>query len=483
MRRALTFFGFFILFVLSSVAQKTTTNGPTTEIGDDFRLALMSEDDKNLYFCSTDKGFDGSYGDMYITVYDKEKNFVVIEHEIDEDFLFKTAYMQTDNVVLLGYIYNKKSKSVDYFQSTFPVMEQTPRKFVKTVAYSVPAENATLLSANIAWSPDRTKMAFVTYIRPKGGATKNYSIDVKVCSTDGVELMRAKRQMNGFSPWGKTVYLTNDATVYIRERHDSKVRLDDGVGVEIKDIDNEYWRYLTITSNGEFAPTIKTDIQMNQPMASITPKGNLFLFSETPTGVSTLELNQEGELSYLNNFETKFAQAPEGIIYEDVVHDEKEEFSLFPIQILPLSNGRTIVLSSQHKYNLFQNFILFLFDDNGEMTTYMLPFANLVQKYNLMYNNALIDWDGDVWLIYNGNRANYGPRKTNRWHTMRFFEGNCFVMVKIDDDANFKPTVVYTPQNYNINMEYLLRILHVSEDVVYFLKHCNGDNRIEKITK
>ena len=284
MRRALTFFGFFILFVLSSVAQKTTTNGPKTEIGDDPRLALMSVDDRYLFFCSTDKGFNGSYDDMYITVYDKEKSSVVIEHEIDEDLLFRTAYMQDDNVVLLGYIYNKKSKSVDYFQSTFPVMEQTPRKFVKTVAYSVPAENATLVYANIVWSPDRTKMAFVTYTCPKSSGSKQYSIDVKVCSTDGTELMKTHRQMNTPSPkWREVLCLTNNATVYIKEHHDSKVSLDDWVGVEIKGEDINY-RFLTITSNGVFAPTIKTDIQMNQPMASITPKGNLFLFSETPTG-------------------------------------------------------------------------------------------------------------------------------------------------------------------------------------------------------
>ena len=473
----------FLFIMFGSRAQTLVPNGPKTEIGDDFRLALMSEDDRYLYFCSTDKGFDGSYGDMYITVYDKEKNSVVIEHEIDEDFLFKTAYILDNNVVLLGYIYNKKTKSVDFFQSTFPVMEQSPRKFVKTVAYSVPAENATLLSANIAWSPDHTKMAFVTYTRSKSGAIKSYSIDVKVCTTEGVELMRAQRQMNGLSPWGRTVYLTNDATVYIRESHDSKVRLDDGVGIEIKDIDGDYYRYLTITSDGEFAPTIKTDVQMNNPIAAVTPKGNLFLFSEAPTGVSTLELDKEGELSYLNNYETVFPKAPEGIIYEDVVHDDEEEFSLFPMQIVPLSNGRTIVLCSQRKYNLFQNFFLLLFDDKGEMTLDVLPFANLIEKNSLMYNNALVEWDGDIWLIYNGNRANYGSQKIKRWHTMRLFEGNCIVMVKIDDGANYKPIVVHTPLNNNISREYLLKIMHVSDDAVYYLKHQNGDNRIEKITK
>lgn len=421
---------------------------------------------------------------MYITVYDKEKNSVVIEHEIDEDFQFRTAYMQGDNVVLLGNIYNKKTKSVDYFQSTFPVMEKTPRNFVKTVAHSVPVEKATHLIPEIVWSPDHTKMAFVTFTHPKSSATKSYSIDVKVCTTEGIELMRVQRQLNGSSfQWKRASYLTNDATVYLVEIRDHKANFSDDVGLEIKG-DDTYYRYLTITSDGEFAPTIKTDIQMNQPIDALMPNGNLFLFSETPTGVSTLELNQDGELLYLNNYETELPKAPEGITYEeDIYQDEKKEFTFFPIQILSLSDGRTIVLGSQHKFNLFQNFYLFLFDDKGEMTTYMLPFANLIQRYELMYNNTLIEWDGDVWLIYNGNKANYGPRKTSQWKTMKIIEENCFVMVEIDDNSNFKPSVIHYPLNYNLNREYLLRVMHVSDDAVLFLKQHNGDNRIEKITK
>ncbi len=488
MRKALTFFVIFILFVLSSVAQKTTTNGPKTEIGDDSRVALMSEDDKNLYFCSTDKGFDGSYGDMYITVYDKEKSSVVREHEIDEDFLFKTAYMQDDSVVLLGYIYNKKSKSVDYFQNTIPVMEKTPRKFVKTVVYSVPMENATLMLANIALSPDRTKMAFVTYTRPKNSGIKQYSIDVKVCSTDGIELMRTHRQMNTPTPkWREVLCLTNNATVYIKEIHDSKVSLDDGVGMEIKGNDNNY-RFLTITSNGEFAPPVYSDIQMIKPISALTPKGNLYLFSETPSGVTTLEIDQQGEILWQYSFDTEFPKEPEGITYED----REEGLRFVPIQVLPLSDGRTIVSGTQYKrhvesgdhiyvYYANQSLILFLFDNNGEMSTQVLPFSYL--SGDLQLNVPLIEWEGNAWIMYNGHKNNYGPQKGSKWETPDKHQKYCIAIIKIDDDLNFESSALYVPPKENIGYEYLLKIMHVSEDAVYYLKHYNGDNRIEKIKK
>lgn len=477
---------FTALFGLSLIfgcnAQKLVPNGPTTEIGDDNYLDLISDDGRYLYFCSTDMGFDGSFGDMYITVYDKETNTVAIEHEIDEDWSFQTAYIQDDKVVLLGNLYNKKMKSVDFFQSTFPVMEKTPKKFERSAIYSIPAENGAW-ATRIIWSPDHSKMAFVSYTYLKNGRTKNYSIDVKVCSTDGTEIMSVRRPINGETlRWG-WAYLTNDATVYLVEKHSSQPNSDDEVGMVFKS-DNGYVRCLTITADGDFAPKTEADIRMDVPMTALTPEGNLWMFGKTPTGVATLELDHEGELSYSNDFEINFPKAPEGITYEEIISEDKNEFSLYPLQILFLSDGQTMVLSSQRKYNLFQNFILFLFDKNGEMTTKMLPYANLISgDYSQMNSNTLLEWDGDLWLIFNENAANYGPHKSKRWATLKgTVEGN-IVMGKIDDDLKFETSVILNPSKSHFSNEYLMKVLHVSEDAVYFLKHLSGDNQIEKITK
>ena len=134
---------FLFLFAMSeSRAQTLVPNGPKTEIGDETSVELISEDNNYLYFCAVDDGPDYNVLDenTYITVYDKIKHSVVKEHEIDEDFMFRTAYKQDDNIVLLGYNFNKKTKSFDYFQSSFPIMEKTPRKFVKTTVHSVPGQ-------------------------------------------------------------------------------------------------------------------------------------------------------------------------------------------------------------------------------------------------------------------------------------------------------------------------------------------------------
>ena len=480
MRRALTFFGFFILLVLSSVAQKTTTNGPSINIDYNPHVDLMYEDDRYLYFCLTSMYFNE---DMYITVYDKENSSVVIHHQIDEDFLFKTAYMRDNDVVLLGYKYNTKTKNLEYFQSSFPVMEKTPRKFVKTVVYSVSAENSTLLFKKIVWSPDRTKMAFVTHTRPKNSKTKSYSIDVKVCSTDGTELMKAQRQLNSAPPEGRSIYLTNDATVFVEEQRNSNVSTEKEPGMEIK---AEYfnYRYLTITSNGEIGPTLKTNIQMTKPICALTPIGNLRLFGETPTGILILEVDQEGGLSWQYNFETKFPKEPKGITYED--HEKGLRYT--PVQILTLNDGRTLVLGTQYKYYVetaysLQSLILFLFDNDGNMISQVLPYAHRSGDLRIDHNTALIEWDGDIWLIYEGDKANYGPGRATKWKTPEKQEDWCIVMGKIEDNQDFEPTLLFTPLNNNINREYLMRIMHVSDDAVYYLKHHNRGCRIEKITK
>ena len=474
--------GMAVLFTLTATAQKITSNGPVTEI-ENARISVFSEDDNTLYFCALKHDMYGD-DDLIITVYDKVKNSVVREHYIDEDFSFKTAFLQDDNVVLLGYCYNKKTKSLDYFQSSFPVMEKTPRKFVKTVVHSVPAENSALIYSRIEWSPDRTKMAFVTLTRPKKSKTKTYSIDVKVCSIDGNDLMKVQRQLNSTPPHVTAIYLTNDATVYLGEHRKADEATDDGLGMEYN-IEKHKFRYLTISSNGEFAPATRTDIDMQSAFSALTPDGNLFMFNQTPTGVSTLGLDQEGKLFWQHDFETEFPKVPEGITYKD----REDELHFVPIEVMPLSDGRTIVAGTQYNshmvtgehpytYYVLQSLIIFVFDNNGDMSTQVIPFASVTGSLSLHYKIALIEWDESIWLLYDGDRANYPPHKTNQWKTPRKSEDWCSLMMQADEDLQFESSIYMLPRSVNWG-----NIIHISDDAIYFLENRDRDNRIERIIK
>jgi hypothetical protein len=261
------------------------------------------------------------------------------------------------------------------------------------------------------------------------------------------------------------------------------------LGLEIKTKDLIY-RYLTITSDGEFAPPVYSDIQMIKPISALTPNGNLYLFSETPSGVTTLEIDQQGELLWQYSFDTEFPKEPEGITYED----REEGLCFVPIQVLPLSDGRTIVSGTQYKrhvesgdriyvYYANQSLILFLFDNNGEMSTQVLPFSYLSWDLQLSTDVPLIEWEGNAWIMYNGHKNNYGPQKSSKWETPDKHQKYCIAIIKIDDDLNCESSALYLPPKNNVGNEYYMGIMHVSDDAVYFLKHCYGDNRIEKIIK
>lgn len=106
MKNNTLFLAFLFLFVmLGSRAQTLVPNGPETEIEDGSRLTVMGEDEQYLYLCGVKKGWYDTDDDMYITVYDKQKNVIAVEHEIDEDYGFRTAYLRGGDAVLLGYKY------------------------------------------------------------------------------------------------------------------------------------------------------------------------------------------------------------------------------------------------------------------------------------------------------------------------------------------------------------------------------------------
>jgi len=189
-----------LFFMLGGRAQTLVPNGPETEIEDGARLSVLGEDEHFLYLCGVKKGWYDTDDDMYITVYDKQKNVIAVEHEIDEDYEFRTAYLRDNDVVLLGYKYNKKTKSVDYYESSFPIMEKKHKKLVLNTIYSVPAEGKKLATALILRSSDDNRTVFVTYTKPSNSKIDGYGLDLQVVDAEGNTLNHAQKEFAGPSP-------------------------------------------------------------------------------------------------------------------------------------------------------------------------------------------------------------------------------------------------------------------------------------------
>ena len=489
-----------LFFTLGGRAQTLVPNGPETEIEDGARLTVLGEDDQYLYLCGVEKGWYDTDDDMYITVYDKQKNVIAVEHEIDEDYEFRTAYLRGNDVVLLGYKYNKKTKSVDYYESTFPIMEKKHKKLVLNTIYSVPAEGKKIATALILRFSGDNRTVFVTYTKPSNSKTDGYSLDLRVVDAEGNTLNHAQKEFSGPSPYKAKGFLTNNGAVFIEELAQSGKNVHWGVGM-VAFSSGVAHRYLTVTAAGNVVPVELADNshEISNPCARMLPGKNdrFFIFGETKEGVATILVDEEGELQSENFFESEKPLVPENISYEA----EMKDVGFVPSMVLPLQDGRVMVLAYRHmremysdgRYihinNYYQNIYLYLFDSNGDLlNTNMLPYSCVDGGGNHQDIPVVFEWKGEIWLLYNGNKGNYGTKKPSQWHRLNFTkpEPRCIVMGRLEGDLYFEPKILYAPANPNKTMsygEYFDQIIKVTDDAVYFLMYRKSDNFIDKITE
>ena len=499
-KNTLLFVSLLLLFVFGSRAQNLVPNGPETEIEDGSRLTVMGEDDHYLYLCGVKKGWYDSDDDMYITVYDKQKNVIAVEHEIDEDYEFRTAYLRGDDAVLLGYKYNKKTKSVDYYESAFPIMEKKHKKLVLNTIYSVPAEGKKLATALILRSSDNNRTAFVTYTCPTNKKTDGYSLDLQVVDAEGNTLNHAQKDFAGPSPYKVNAFLTNNGAVFIEELAQSGKNVHWGVGM-VAFSSGVAHRYLTVTAAGNVVPVELTDNsrEITNPCARMLPGKNdrFFIFGATKEGVVSILVDEEGEIQSDNFFETEKPSVPENISYET----EMKDMGFVPSTILSLQDGRVMVLAYRHLRemwsdgravhinNYYQNIYLYLFDNKGDMlNSTVLPYSCVDGGGNHQDIPVVFEWKGDVWLLYNGNKKNYGSRKPSKWNMLVYTkpEPRCIVMGRLENDLNFEPKILYAPANPPKTMsygEYFDQLIKVTDDAVYFLMYRKSDNYIDRITE
>jgi hypothetical protein len=497
-RILLAFLFLFIMF--GGRAQTLVPNGPETEIEDGSRLTVMGEDEQYLYLCGVKKGWYDTDDDMYITVYDKQKQIIAVEHEIDEDYEFRTAYLRGEDVVLLGYKYNKKTKSVDYYESVFPIMEKKHKKLVLNTIYSVPAEGKKLATALILHLQDDNMTAFVTYTIPNNKKMDGYTLDLQVVDAEGNTLNHVQKEFADPSPYKVNGFLTNNGAVFIEEMAQSGTNVHWGVGM-VAFSSGVVHRYLTVTAAGNVVPVELTDNsqEITNPKAGILPGKNdrFFIFGATKEGVATILVDEEGKLQGENFFETEKPSVPENISYET----EMKDMGFVPGKVLSLQDGRIMVLAYRHLRemwsdgravhinNYYQNIYLYLFDSKGDLlSSTVLPFSCVDGGGNHQDIPVVFEWKDELWLLYNGNKKNYGSRKPSKWNMLVYTkpEPRCIVMGRLENDLNFEPKILYAPSNPAKTMsfgEYFDQIIKVTDDAVYFLMYRKSDNYIDKITE
>ena len=288
--------------------------------------------------------------------------------------------------------------------------------------------------------------------------------------------------------------MTNNGAVFIEELAQSGKNVHWGVGM-VAFSSGVAHRYLTVTAAGNVVPVEMTDNsrEISNPCARMLPGKNdrFFIFGETKEGVATILVNEEGELQSDNFFESEKPLVPENISYEAEVKDVGFE----PGMVLSLQDGRVMVLAYRHSQemwsdgravhinNYYQNIYLYLFDNKGDMlNSAVLPYSCVDGGGNHQDIPVIFEWKGDVWLLYNGNKSNYGSRKPSKWNRLVFHfheNGACAVFTLLVSGTG-------TPSNPRKTMsygEYFDQLIKITDDAVYFLMYRGSDNYIDKITE
>ena len=481
---------FIILFSASFFyggAQNITTKGPEIGMDDGARVTVLGEDDQNIYFCAVDKNNSGKDDELFVTVYDKKKRSVAVEHEFDEDYGFSTAFMTDDKVVLVGSSFNKKNKSVDFFQYAFPVMNKKKGRIVPNVVYSVPAESKKYNLYRVLRSSDGQKLAYLTYLDPSSRTAEEYTLDVMVRGVDGREVFHARERIKGESPYVVKGYLANDGTVFLEE-HFYVDR-------------TETFRFVTVTTDQQYKP-----MQMEEDMvglynmhAELLADQRLMAFGAAKNGVGMLVLDKTGEVAKYGVYEEKIPDLPEGVTYDFDYYNENS-FAFTPYQILSLQDGRVLVLAHQHLYSLVsngnsmrayndhKNLYLYLFDKELEPLAFVTrPFGTQSAGDKHEDLPVAFEWDGETRLLFNGQVSNYTGGSKSKWKVLfpTKLSERCLVLGTLDDDLRFTPKIVRDPgPDMPFTMgEYFEQLLKVTDDAVYIINHRNSDNFIEEIRK
>lgn len=490
-----------ILFMISFLvgnAQHVTTDGPEIGMDEGARVTVLGEDEDNIYFCSVNRGYFGGDDVMFVTVYDKKKRSVVIEHEIDEDYGFTTAFMQGDNVVLAGSTYNKKTKSVEFFQYAFPVMNKRKGKIESKVVYSVPAQGTKYNWYEVLRSADGQVVAYLTYLRPSSRDAEEYTLDVMVCGIGGNEIAHTQEKIHGECPNMVKGFLADNGTVYVEEHYRTNQKVSSG-GTMLMFSTAESLRYVTITADKQIKPVqLEPEVEsIGNSYAELLADQRLMVFGSAKGGVGMFVLDKDGEVAKYGIYEGEIPNLPENVKYDYDFYNENR-LSFKPYQILSLQDGRVLVLAHQHMYSLVsngnsvrsyndhKNLYLYLFDEEME------PVAFVTRPYGSQSSGdkhedlpVALEWGGELRLLFNGQVSNYTGKAGRVWKVLNAtkMEERCLVLGVLDNELQFDPKIIRqpAPKKPFTSGEYFEQLLKVTEDAVYIINHINIDNFIEEI--
>jgi hypothetical protein len=496
------------LLPLALKAQTTTTNGPELDLNETASAYVLDDNDDFMLFFSQKKGW--SYDDVVITKYNK-RTLEITEQAVDDDYEGRFVFLTDDNAIVnvVRFVTNKKNMMLEYQKASFPLDVKVPKKLDFTTFFSIPLKNKKeSYYTRACFNADKSKFAIVSVTNSGMNQSKSQSVvDVAVFDNTANLLYHESKELELlYNPMGEDITVSLEGTVYITL------------------IDNLYYystgdnglQIITCSEQGisDYKETLDmkfTYKQMAKPNGDLCLVGIWNKFGQSDCKLKTYTVTPDGNVDFAEE-DVSLSADYDGKSYDDGPF-AKQEGSFIPhvFDMIQLKNGDFLLVGEMRRrvqvgstgengqfpiygylsHNIFYGMV----SPEGTLRDmYVYPRITVTSEEAGRWKDSnpvyAFEYDGDPYLLYNDNRANY---KDGRVHMLLYNRPDqCSVILsKIEGNGELSSTILYDAKTkmkdtrmvaQQHNHEYFLEILHQADDGIYYVLKHDGEFRLEKIT-
>ena len=499
---------------LLGVAQTTSLNGPVVNMQINASLWVLDNTEDYIVFATLQPGIPRGYEDFLIHRYDKHSHSMETQ-KLDDDLDCRFAYYYDNQVTAIKQVTNSKTKSVEYFRASLPFAASTKaiKKLDFTSFYQVPLETFKLTFSQMVFSPDQSKFAILTILKPKSDKQVAHVADVAVFENNGDLLWHQHQRAHWLVNDEMTFYLTDDGVVYT-------VEYGSYYNATAHQIDSLHISVYNSSDVKTYAEGFGEDVVFNCgkgilrdgrfvvcgiPCPGKRNSGRLLTYFVSPNGDVEME-ESSIELPLNDGHRYEYSEFNVGL----------EKFLPYIFDVKELENGK-LMLIGELNYRaqvgttitigggwgvdeimgyISRNLFVATLSGKGEVqATYLYPRAISTPeiRYNAYNLNspAVFVHDGKPKLIYNDHKENFAPNN-NIWHLLYNNKAGetCVVVADALQEGRFDGKVVFASEkspymstsHFSNNFEFFHKMLLYDEDAVYYLLRHGEKFHVEQIT-
>ncbi len=496
------------------VAQNSSLNGPTVDMERNARLWLLDDNEDQIVFSTLQPGLPSGFEDFLIHRYDKRTHSIETQ-KLDDDLDCRFSYLYNSQVIAVKQGIDSKTKSVDYLKAPVPasVSDKAIKKLPFTSFYQVPLEGKKYSFSSMVFSPDHSKFAILTILKPKSSKQISHVADVAVFENNGELLWHQRQNAHWLVNDELTFFLSDEGIVYLAEYgsyYNAYRHQTDSLHISVYN-NGGVWNYAegfgasavfncgkTLLKDGRF-------VVCGVPCQNNRNSGQLTTYFVSPDGEvekeeSSFEFPFNDEFRYeYNEFNSGFEK------FLPYIFDIKElkDGKLMLVGELNYRTqvGTTVTIGASFGVEeimgyVSRNLFVTTLSDKGDvLTTYAYPRATATPgAYNTVYNHNTPDvfiHDGDFWLIYNDHKDNFAPNN-KIWHLLHNNQAGdvCVVVAKAFQQEGFNGKTIFTAGKspylptsaYSGQYEFFHKILSYDDNAVYYLIKHDNKFHVERIT-